>query len=210
MIQFSNVEKKYGSRTIVRIPDMQLPKGIFWVQGKNGCGKTTLLKMVAGLLPYTGEILFNEYSLRMKPRNYRKNIGWAEAEPLYPPFITGKEILNFYQHVAGAAPEYIQELIKQFGIAAYLSTKTGSWSDGMIKRFSLLLAFAATPALVLLDEPFATLDAEAQEYLPSFLCTYAAAHECTMLFSSHQTIPSIAGTEIQILRIDEGKISLVS
>jgi ABC-2 type transport system ATP-binding protein len=67
----------------------------------------------------------------------------------------------------------------------YLSTQTGSWSSGMIKRLSLLLAFIGDPALILLDEPLATLDNEAVLLLPELIREYHVNNGISFIFSSH-------------------------
>jgi ABC-2 type transport system ATP-binding protein len=210
MIIFKNAAKTYGSRTIIHIPQLQLPNGIYWVKGRNGSGKTTLLRMLAGMIPFSGEIIYNGTSLQTHPLHYRGKTGWAEAEPQYPGFLSGREILNFYQHVYRDRRERVKKLIESFGIEEYLPTQTGSWSDGMIKRLSLLLAFIGTPQLILLDEPLATLDAEAQQFFPSFLSEYYALHECTILFSSHQSISTTLLPEIKTISIGEGSLSPAS
>ena len=210
MIIFKNAAKTYGSRTIIRIPDLQLPSGIYWVKGRNGSGKTTLLRMLSGLIPFSGEILSNGISLQSHPQDYRRKTGWAEAEPQYPGFLSGRELLNFYTYVFRDSKDRVEKLKENFGIGEYYSTLMGSWSDGMIKRLSLLLAFIGTPQLILLDEPLATLDAEGQEFFPAFLAEYFAIHPCTILFSSHQPISTILLPEIKTMAIEESNLSLAS
>jgi ABC-2 type transport system ATP-binding protein len=56
MLQFTGVEKSYGSTKVLEIPSLELPFGIYWLQGPNGSGKTTLLRMLAGILPFRGQI----------------------------------------------------------------------------------------------------------------------------------------------------------
>ncbi|WP_220463949.1 ABC transporter ATP-binding protein [Adhaeribacter radiodurans] len=77
MLQIRNLLKKYGDTVILDIPDLQLNVGIYWIKGANGAGKTTLFKVLAGLLPYQGQIYLR-----------------SEAEPLFPTFLTGQELLN--------------------------------------------------------------------------------------------------------------------
>ncbi|HYH14646.1 MAG TPA: ABC transporter ATP-binding protein, partial [Flavisolibacter sp.] len=84
MLEMTDVKKFYHTRLALQVPILHLDSGIYWIKGKNGSGKTTFLKMVAGLLPFDGDILLNKVSLKKKPTQYRKQISWAEAEPMYP------------------------------------------------------------------------------------------------------------------------------
>jgi ABC-2 type transport system ATP-binding protein len=99
MLQFTGVEKSYGSTKVLEIPSLELPFGIYWLQGPNGSGKTTLLRMLAGILPFRGQIRLRGCSLRQKPVAYRRLIGWVDAEPLYPDFLTGEDLLAFYRDI---------------------------------------------------------------------------------------------------------------
>ncbi len=64
MLQINNVIKKYGTNTVLCIPSFQLDGGIHWLKGANGSGKTTFLKMIAGLLPFNGDIRVNEIDIK--------------------------------------------------------------------------------------------------------------------------------------------------
>lgn len=87
MLELRNIKKYYDLTLVVEISSLKLKSGIYLLKGANGTGKTTLLKMIAGLLPFEGDVLFNEISLKNKPVIYRQNIGWAETEPLFPSFM---------------------------------------------------------------------------------------------------------------------------
>src|SRR5215469_3936982 len=99
MLQFTGVQKTFGPAMVLDIPSLVLPSGIYWLQGPNGSGKTTLLRILAGIAPYRGEIRLCGRSLRSEPVAYRRLVGWAEAEPLYPDFLTGSDLLAFYSGI---------------------------------------------------------------------------------------------------------------
>jgi ABC-2 type transport system ATP-binding protein len=82
MLTFFEVEKSYGSKKVLEIPALALGVGIYWLQGPNGTGKTTLLRMLAGIVPFRGEIRLQGLSLRSHPVQYRRSVGWADAEPV--------------------------------------------------------------------------------------------------------------------------------
>jgi len=194
MLTIKDARKSYIHECILDIPSLHLEKGIYWVQGINGSGKTTLLRMIAGISPFKGDILVGDVSLRKSPVAYRRQVSWADAEPLYPHFVTGGELLTFYCHIRKAPAEQVDHLTAFFGIRSYLSQPVGSYSSGMVKRLSLLLAFVGTPSLILLDEPLATLDAEAALALPDLIRAYRHDRGTSFIFSSHQPFAADALT----------------
>jgi len=97
MLEFRATQKSFGTTPLFSIASQTLDKGIYWLQGENGVGKTTLLRMVAGIVPFKGDILIQDssgsgcrlVSQRREPVDYRRLVGWADAEPLYPGFLSG-------------------------------------------------------------------------------------------------------------------------
>ncbi len=158
MLQFTGVEKFYGSKKVLEVPSLELPLDIYWLQGPNGSGKTTILRVLAGILPFRGHIRLQGFGLRDNPVAYRRLIGWADAEPLYPDFLTGANLLAFYRDIIRPPARQVDELIDRLGVTSWLDSKAVTWSAGMCKKISLLLAFIGRPALILLNEPLVTLD----------------------------------------------------
>ncbi len=189
MLCLQNYRKHYGPFLVLDVPTLELQKGIYWFRGENGAGKTTLLKSIAGLVPFDGEIYINNLSIRNRRREYLKIVNYAEAEPLYPSFLTGKDLVNFYFKTKGGEKEQIEELINHFGMTSYLKNKTSTYSSGMTKKISLLLAFIGHPALILLDEPFITLDVEAVQFLHQYI-NQRHASGVSFCITSHQPLSS--------------------
>ena len=142
--------------------------------------------MIAGISPFEGDIIFDGISQHTHPLLYRKKISWAEAEPLYPPFITGKDLVLYYQEIRKATDQQINKLIAFSGLQKNLPNPIGTYSSGMVKRLSLLLAFIGNVSLILLDEPLATLDTEAAHLLPDLINEYRQLYGTSFIFSSHQ------------------------
>jgi ABC-2 type transport system ATP-binding protein len=188
MLEFIQVQKSYGRQEILSIPSLQLDKGIYWLQGANGSGKTTLLRMVAGLLPFKGDIQFDGLNLRREPVAYRRSVSWADAEPLYPAFLSGQDLVSFYQAIRKAPREQVEELINAFKVRSYLSVAIGAYSSGMTKKLSLVLAFMGNPSLIALDEPLVTLDHEAIPALYQWINTAYLQRNTSFLISSHQDL----------------------
>jgi len=187
MLEFTQLEKSYGSRPIFSIPSYRLDRGAYWLQGPNGSGKTTLLRIIAGVISFKGDILLKGHSLRHDPIAYRRAISWADAEPRYPAFLTGNDLLSFYLSVRKASISQAEQLVSAFSMTSYISTRIGSWSDGMIKKLSLVLAFLGTPSLIVLDEPLVTLDATSIQLLYEMIRDHRGQGH-SFLFTSHQDI----------------------
>jgi ABC-2 type transport system ATP-binding protein len=186
MLQFFNTKKAYAHDPIFEIPSLHLDAGVYWLQGINGSGKTTLLRMIAGMSPFEGDIIFDGISQYKQPLPYRKKISWAEAEPSYPPFITGKDLVLYYQEIRKATDQQIDKLIVFSGLQKKLADPIGTYSSGMVKRLSILLAFIGHVPLILLDEPLSTLDAEAVHTIPDLISEYRQQYGTSFIFSSHQ------------------------
>ena len=186
MIRLHQVEKRYDGKSVLKIPELQIEKGIYWVSGINGSGKTTFLKILAGITPFNGDAFLNDISIKKQPVDYRRLVSFAEAEPLYPSFITGSDLVSFYQDIRRASDQRVNKLIAFSGLGQNLETQIGTYSSGMVKRLSLLLAFIGHVSLILLDEPLATLDVEAVHSLPDLINEYKQEYGTSFIFSSHQ------------------------
>ncbi|GAB3266573.1 ABC transporter ATP-binding protein [Larkinella harenae] len=159
MLRIQNFQKTYHSRLVLAIPEVNFPSGIHWIKGQNGSGKTTFFRSIAGLLPFEGNLLLNnQYDLRKHPIEYRLRVNYGEAEPTYPAFLTAWELTNWVASTKKATTRQVDELIDLFAIRSFMKTPIGTYSSGMLKKTSLVLAFLGNPALILLDEPLITLD----------------------------------------------------
>ena len=196
MLLIKNLRKKYGTNTVLDVPMFQLANGLYWMQGANGSGKTTLLKMIAGLLPFSGDILVNNISLKRQPLQYRQQISWSEAEPLYPFFMRGTDLITLYRNIRNASQMEADKLIELFAMNHYINDAIGTYSAGMTKKLSLLLSFLGTPSLIMLDEPLITLDAGAVAAVSHLITEMHTKNNIGFLISSHQE------TDKQLLPFD--------
>lgn len=190
MLKLTTVKKFYSKNLVLEIPSLQIEKGIYWLKGANGSGKTTFLKMISGLLPFDGNISFNDVSLKMNPVAYRQNVSWAEAEPLFPSFMTGMELLLLYQNIRKVSKNDVELLIELFNMKEYANSNIETYSTGMIKKLSLALALLGNQQLIVLDEPLITLDPIALTSLCTYIIEKYKNDETTFLMSSHQELDS--------------------
>ncbi|QNF35796.1 ATP-binding cassette domain-containing protein [Adhaeribacter swui] len=143
--------------------------------------------MLAGLLPYQGQIyLHDQTELKQAVVRHRQLVNYSEAEPLYPAFLTGQELLDLVVAAKKPTPAQFNQLIECLQVSPFLSKPIGSYSSGMLKKLSLLFAFLGKPALIILDEPLITLDALAVDAVNQLILEYHQAQQVSFLLSSHQ------------------------
>jgi ABC-2 type transport system ATP-binding protein len=186
MFQLNQVLKKYDQHTILQIPTLAIGPGLHWLKGTNGSGKSTFMKMISGMIPFEGEITLNGIDLKKNPVLYKRQLSYAEAEPLYPEFLTGADLIAFYNTLRKADEKESHELIARFGITEYYKNPVGTYSSGMAKKLSLVLAFIGKTTFILLDEPFVTLDAATVQTLLATIKEFQQ-QGCQFIFTSHQS-----------------------
>jgi len=208
MLEFHQVRKSFGAEPILKIDELVLTPGIYWLQGANGSGKTTLLRMIAGIVPFDGDIRLQDQSQRKAPVHYRRLTGWADAEPLFPGFLTGQDLIRFYAGILHPESNQIAHLSERLDIGGWLNTRVATWSSGMTKKLALLLAFLGRPALVTLDEPFITLDSPGMAGVNELIREYHGAFNTSFLISSHQPVPPNAFLTTRIEGVNKNYINL--
>jgi ABC-2 type transport system ATP-binding protein len=189
MLQFVNFKKNYGSFAALTVDDLQIGQGLYWLKGVNGSGKSTLLKSVAGMLSFDGDVLLDgNVSVKKDAVNYRRLVSFAEAEPLFPGFLTGREMINLFAKARGAVAGQEEECIESMQMQSYVDRPIGSYSSGMNKKLSLMLAFLGKPKLILLDEPLITIDTASLLILYKWINERKEQDSTSFILSSHQAL----------------------
>lgn len=202
------IQKYFGPNLVLDIDSLSLKPGIYWIKGVNGSGKSTLLKLLAGMLPFKGEVLLDNCSPSKQPVEYRKKISYAPAEPAYPSFITGDELSAFVSKLKSGNVLQTETLKKTLGIDNYTANPAGSYSSGMLKKLSLLLAFTGNPAWILLDEPFTTLDQASQLALKELIMQKHKAG-ISFIITSHHDIDAVNIPFTQIFLLENQRLNLI-
>lgn len=187
MILFEQFRKSYGKTEIVNIPQLQLAHGIYWLRGENGAGKSTLMKSIAGLIPFQGNVMVYDNNIRQNRIAFTSAVNYAEAEPMFPGFLTGNDLVQFYTETKKAPEGQAAKLCKQLGVSAFAGNPIATYSSGMAKKLSLVLGFIGNPKLILLDEPLITLDTNATAVLQELINEYYE-QGVSFIISSHQEI----------------------
>lgn len=145
------------------------------------------MKIISGIIPYKGSVILNGVDLIKNPISYRRLASFAEAEPVFPSFVTGWDLIRFVQNIRKEKEESIQSLVDYFNVRSFLGYTIGTYSSGMTKKLSLLLAFIGNTKLILLDEPLITLE---DVFLPLLfsLMKERQAQGTSFLLSSHQPL----------------------
>ncbi|SFE11919.1 ABC-2 type transport system ATP-binding protein [Chitinophaga sp. CF118] len=198
MLTLKGIIKAYHDTVILDIPELQLQHHIYWLLGGNGAGKTTSMKVMAGLIPFKGDILVdNNISCREQPVQYRRLVNYAEAEPLYPGFLTGNDLVSLFVQTKGNGYKDIKELTAMLGVDRFIHKPVSTYSSGMLKKLSLLLAFTGRPKVILLDEPLITLDNHAVPLLYNMVEEFYTHYGVTFCITSHQQV-SAAAIQLQV------------
>lgn len=209
MVRFDHFAKQYGTIPILQIDALTLPTGIYWVKGANGSGKSTLLRSMAGVLHFHGEITWNNLRLKKDTVPYRRVVNFAEAEPLFPEFLTGMEMIDLFRTAKGGAWRQEEYYIEGMQMQTYIHQPIGTYSSGMLKKLSLVLAFLGTPQLILLDEPAITLDVQALGVLNRWIDEQHTRQGITFLLSSHQPL-AVEGLSSQYLLVEHHTVTVTA
>jgi ABC-2 type transport system ATP-binding protein len=177
---------RLGGVTIIDDLDLELRSGeALWLEGPNGAGKTTLLRALAGLIAFDGDVHVEGVRVGQQAAMGRYRLV-PDTPPLFEDLSVREhaELLGRISGRAGADAEALQWCAR-FGLDAHLDHYPGVLSRGMRQKLSLAVALAGAPALLLLDEPFNALDADAQTVLLEALLAHAAAGRAVIV-SGHQ------------------------
>jgi ABC-2 type transport system ATP-binding protein len=204
-LSLKNIHKKYGAHTVLQFDSLELNSGIHWLKGGNGTGKTTLFRIISGQTPFVGEVCLNDINLKKDPISFRSKISYAEAEPQYPLFITGIELISFYSEARNAKQGDVEMLTTLFGMKEFLAQKIGDYSSGMLKKLSLICAFLGDAALYILDEPLIKIDHDSAAKLYKLIAD-KAQNGASFLLSSHQDIDLVKLKVDSVLEIHDKKV----
>ena len=166
MIEIKNISKKFGKLEVLKNVSVSCNSGqCIALIGPNGCGKTTLIKSILGMvIPDSGSMEFNEKSI-FGDYLYREKIGYMPQIGRYPDTMTIGEIIEMVKKIRNSKDNLDEDLFRDFEIEKMLNKQMRTLSGGTTQKISAVLAFLFNPNVLILDEPTAGLDPLASELL---------------------------------------------
>ena len=190
-IEIKNLEKSYNSIEAVKNINFKIYKGsIVGLLGPNGCGKTTTIGMMLGLIkPSSGSVLINGQNIENENSrtNLLEKMNFISPYVELPKKLTIEENLKVYGKMYGVnnLQDKISDLMKELNLTEFKKRKTGELSSGQKNRVSLAKALINDPEILLLDEPTASLDPDVGDYIRSYIENFASKKNATILLASH-------------------------
>ncbi len=210
-IKIKNLYKNYKGFEAVKNLNFEIKKGsITGLLGPNGCGKTTTIGMILGLIrPTKGEVLINNKDIEIE----KNRISVLEKMNFISPYVELPKKLSVKENLIVYGKMYevknlhnrINTLCNDLNLKEFLNKKTGELSSGQKNRVSLAKSLINNPEILLLDEPTASLDPDTGDYVRSYIENYAKKNNTTILLASHN-MSEVERLCQNIMMMKQGKI----
>ena len=179
------------------------------ILGPNGCGKTTTIGMMLGLVtPSSGTILIGQKDVNKTDRNeILKRMNFASPYVELPKKLTVRENLEVYGRLYGVEnlDDRIKEISKDLNLNDFLNKKTGELSSGQKNRVSLAKSLINRPEILFLDEPTASLDPDVGDFVRNYIKNYKIKNKVTIILASHN-MREVEKLCDRVIMMKEGKI----
>ena len=187
----SGVGRRFARSWALAHLDLSVPFGSsLWLRGANGAGKTTLLRLLAGLsTPTLGQLLIAGHDASREREAVRAVVALVSHALYLYPGLTARETLLLWMRLGsdgGVDPAQCEQLLTEVGLTAAADRRVGQFSAGMRKRLALARARLERPRILLLDEPFSSLDAEGCDLVARWVRDFVADGG-TVILASHDS-----------------------
>ena len=209
-LEVKNLEKKFKDFTAVNNVSFCINDGqTLGVLGPNGCGKTTTIGMLLGLIqPSKGKILIDEENFEnLNREKILSKFNFASPYVELPKKLTVKENLEIYGRLYGVKDltNKIQEISSDLNLDLFLNKKTGELSSGQKNRVSLAKSLINNPKILFLDEPTASLDPDIGDFVRKYIEEYKSKNKVSVLLASHN-MKEVERLCDQVIMMKEGTI----
>ena len=188
-LEIINLSKTYGSKEAVQNITFEINQNeIIGILGPNGCGKTTTIGMILGLLkPTRGKVLINGIEIEKNRVSLLNKLNFISPYIELPKKLTVKQNLEVYGRLYDVKElkNKINYLCEKLRLNEFINKVTGELSSGQKNRVSLAKSIINDPSVLLLDEPTASLDPETGDFVRSFLEEYQKEKKTSILLASH-------------------------
>ena len=188
-IEINNLYKQYRNTLAVKNINFKINKGtIIGLLGPNGCGKSTTIGMMLGLIkPTSGTVVINGQNIENNRTSLLEKMNFISPYAELPKKLTVEENLKVYGRLYGVKnlKDRIYNVMKKLNLTQFITRKTGELSSGQKNRVSLAKALINDPEILLLDEPTASLDPDVGDYIRKIIEDFAANKGTTILLASH-------------------------
>ena len=208
-IEVKNLKKQFNTIEAVKGINFQINQSeTLALLGPNGCGKTTTIGMLLGLItPTSGNIFINEQELNYKNHQFLSIMNFASPYVELPKKLTVLENLKVYgrMYLIKNLKDKIDQLVEDLNLKPFLKKRTGELSSGQKNRVSLAKSLINDPKILLLDEPTASLDPDTGDYVRSYLEKYKQENDISILLASHN-MDEVTRLSDDVLMMKEGQI----
>ena len=188
-LEVIGLSKIYNNKDAVKDISFKVNKNeIIGILGPNGCGKTTTIGMILGLLkPSNGKVLINGIEIEKKRVDLLNQLNFISPYIELPKKLTVKQNLEVYGRLYDVKnlKKKIEMLSEKLRLSEIINKLTGELSSGQKNRVSLAKSIINNPTVLLLDEPTASLDPETGDFVRSFLESYQKENKASILLASH-------------------------
>ncbi|WP_444894093.1 ABC transporter ATP-binding protein [Microbulbifer sp. TRSA001] len=207
IVELQQVGKKYREIRALQCLDLYLKAGeVFGLFGHNGAGKTTIIKLILGLIgASSGRIsVFGKDPAQQSGREFRSKLGFLQENVSFYAQLTGLEVLEYFAQLKGATRKQCMELLEQVGLKDAYDRRVKTYSKGMRQRLGLAQALLGNPRLLLLDEPTVGLDPIAtREFYHTI--DHLKHQGCTIVLCSH-VLPGVEKYLDRALILRRGRV----
>ena len=208
-IEVNNLAKQFKNALAVNNISFKINKGtIIGLLGPNGCGKSTTIGMMLGLIkPTSGTVIINNQNIENHRTSLLEKMNFISPYIELPKKLTVEENLKVYGRLYGVKnlEGKISEIMEKLNLTEFKKRKTGELSSGQKNRVSLAKALVNDPEILFLDEPTASLDPDVGDNIRTFIEDFASKKGATILLASHN-MNEVERLCHEVMMMKDGKI----